>query len=140
MRPTLFKYIKNLVVRSPSQSESTLLSICTGHRADGSYVSLTSINKKRKYNIKTGYSNRMKYQKTEGHYVHRMNSIYTNRRVQYGQNSAMYCLSRLSYMSWSEGRGAPMIFSAALTVCCRVFRQVVVQCPYHTVMELVRML
>ena len=39
-----------------------------------------------------------------------------------------------------EGRGAPMILSAALTMRCRVFWQDTVQLLYHTVMQLVRML
>ncbi len=47
---------------------------------------------------------------------------------------------RVLYMSWREGRETPTIFSAALTIRWRDLRQDALQAPYHTVMQLVRML
>lgn len=41
-------------------------------------------------------------------------------------------------MSAREGRETPMVFSAAFTVRCRVWRQEMVLAPYRTVMQLVR--
>ena len=53
---------------------------------------------------------------------------------------AMQRALRVRYMSCREGRGTPTILSAALTTLCSFFRQDAVQVPYHTVMQLVRML
>ncbi len=47
---------------------------------------------------------------------------------------------RVGGMSWREGRETPTIFSAALTIRWRDLRQDALQAPYHTVMQLVRML
>ncbi len=40
-------------------------------------------------------------------------------------------------MSRMEGRGAPMIFAAVVTVSWRVLRSAALQFPYQTVMQLV---
>ena len=39
------------------------------------------------------------------------------------------------YRSWMEGRGAPMILSAARTVRCSLHLSCLVAAPYQTVME-----